>query len=145
MKALSIKQPWATAIAIGVKPVENRSKRTHYRGRIALHTSVKRMPGSPRDIIGHKRWDILTDFQKEAIWEGIKINGAIIGETTIIDCVESHSSIWADAGHYQWVLGDVVMYDEPIFGIKGALGLWEWEKPYEMVGSAELVKTEGLI
>ncbi|WP_410522634.1 hypothetical protein [Pedobacter sp. KBW01] len=97
------------------------------------------MPGSPRDTIGHKRWDTLTNAQKETIWEGMKVTGAIIGEATIVDCVENHPSIWTDAGHYQWVLEDVVLYDEPIMGIKGALGLWEWEKPYYVVGSAELV------
>ncbi|MCZ4244967.1 hypothetical protein [Pedobacter punctiformis] len=52
---------------------------------------------------------------------------------------EIHPSIWADQGHYQWVLSEPILYDKPILGVKGALGLWEWEKPYEVIGSAEMV------
>jgi hypothetical protein len=155
MKALSIKQPWCSLIAMGAKPVENRSRNTNYRGRIYLHASGQPMKGSPRDIIGHNRWDTLIDNQKEATWEAMKLNGAIIGEATIIDCVLDHKSIWADhktlvsrkvngelqfveVPCYQWVLSDVVMYDEPILGVKGMLGLWNYERPFEVVGSAEL-------
>ena len=37
LKALTIQQPWAWAIAAGLKRVENRNIRTHYRGQIAIH------------------------------------------------------------------------------------------------------------
>ncbi|MDH4230325.1 MAG: ASCH domain-containing protein [Nitrospirota bacterium] len=37
MKAISVQQPWAWAIAQGHKPVENRRWRTHHRGRLAIH------------------------------------------------------------------------------------------------------------
>lgn len=39
MKTLSIKNPWATMIAAGVKTVENRGQNTNYRGRIFIHAS----------------------------------------------------------------------------------------------------------
>lgn len=157
MKTLTVKNPWATGICLGVKPVENRSQRTNFRGRFMIHTSAQPMKGSPRDIIGHKRWDTLTDSQKEAIWEGMSIKGAIIGEATLIDCVRDHSSIWADhktlvsrkindevrlveAPCYQWVLSDVVLYEQPILGVKGMLGLWNYELPFKVTGSAEMVE-----
>jgi len=158
MKTLSIKQPWATAIAIGVKPVENRSKRTHYRGRIYLHTSQKPMSGEAQDIIGHERWKTLSIDEQVAIRQGMSVNGAIIGEATIVDCVLNHTSIWADQMAFDvcpetgihilrkgqpyvwnWVLADPVLYEQSILNVKGALGLWEWEKPYDVVGSAEMV------
>ncbi len=49
MKALSLTQPWATAIAIGVKQVETRSWSTGFRGRIAIHAS-KGFPGWAKEF-----------------------------------------------------------------------------------------------
>lgn len=43
MKALSVQQPYAALICAGVKTVENRSRRTHYRGQILIHASGKSM------------------------------------------------------------------------------------------------------
>lgn len=37
VKALTIQQPWAWAIAAGHKRIENRKVRTHHRGTIAIH------------------------------------------------------------------------------------------------------------
>ncbi|WP_317633685.1 ASCH domain-containing protein [Lysinibacillus capsici] len=37
MKALTIKQPWATLIALGEKNFETRSWQTKYRGPLAIH------------------------------------------------------------------------------------------------------------
>lgn len=156
MKSLSIKQPWCSLIAMGAKPVENRSRNTNYRGRIYLHSSGQPMKGEVYNIIGLDRWESLNKQQKVATWESMKLNGAIIGEANIIDCVRGHTSIWADhktlvsrkingeiqlveAPCYQWVLSDVVMYEQPILSVKGMLGLWNYERPFEVVGRAELV------
>lgn len=38
---LSVRNPWASLIVIGLKGIENRSWTTHYRGRIAIHASSK--------------------------------------------------------------------------------------------------------
>lgn len=40
MKALSVKQPWASLIAVGLKSVELRSWRTHYRGPLVVVASA---------------------------------------------------------------------------------------------------------
>ncbi len=42
MKAISLWQPWASAIANGVKTIETRSWSTNYRGPIAIHAASKR-------------------------------------------------------------------------------------------------------
>lgn len=39
MKAITIKQPWATLIALGEKKFETRSWQTKYRGPIAIHAA----------------------------------------------------------------------------------------------------------
>ena len=40
MKAITIMQPWASLVAIGIKRFETRSGRTHYRGPLAIHASA---------------------------------------------------------------------------------------------------------
>lgn len=42
MRALTVKQPWAELIITGLKDVENRSRRTTFRGRFAVHTGLRR-------------------------------------------------------------------------------------------------------
>lgn len=56
MKALTVKQPWASLIMSGEKDVENRSWATRHRGLIAIHSSarpdrdaIRRGLGTPRD------------------------------------------------------------------------------------------------
>lgn len=41
MKVLSIKEPFATLIANGLKKIETRSWKTNYRGEIFIHASGK--------------------------------------------------------------------------------------------------------
>lgn len=47
MKALSLHQPWASLVALGVKTIETRSWATKYRGPLLIH-AAKRRP-----IVGH--------------------------------------------------------------------------------------------
>lgn len=44
MKALTVRQPWASLIALGVKTVETRSWSTKYRGPLAIHAGMTRPP-----------------------------------------------------------------------------------------------------
>jgi hypothetical protein len=41
MKAISLWQPWASAIALGLKRIETRHWSTTYRGRIAIHAALR--------------------------------------------------------------------------------------------------------
>lgn len=44
MKALTLWQPWASLVALGVKTIETRSWSTKYRGPLAIHAAAKK-PG----------------------------------------------------------------------------------------------------
>ena len=58
MKALSIKQPWASLIAHGIKDIENRTWKTNFRGRIYIHACGKPIKRDlVYDILDEKRWD----------------------------------------------------------------------------------------
>lgn len=44
MKALTLWQPWASLVALGVKTIETRSWSTKYRGPLAIHAAARRPP-----------------------------------------------------------------------------------------------------
>ena len=44
MKAITIWQPWATLLPLGVKLYETRSWATSYRGPIAIHAAALKLP-----------------------------------------------------------------------------------------------------
>jgi hypothetical protein len=134
MKALTIKQPWASLVCtprqdnplLGIKDIENRTWRTNYRGRIYVHA------GADKNVYTrHFTDDQLKICQNECESGNLSTIdlvplGAIIGEVDIIDCVQNHPSIWAMPDHWNWVLANPVLYDKPILNVKGALSFWEW-------------------
>ncbi len=42
VKVLTLRQPWASLVALGVKSIETRSWSTSYRGPLAIHAAVRR-------------------------------------------------------------------------------------------------------
>lgn len=44
MRAITLHQPWATAVALGIKRVETRSWPTNHRGTVAIHAGARRPP-----------------------------------------------------------------------------------------------------
>lgn len=142
MKALSIKQPWASLIAHGIKDIENRTWKTNFRGRIYIHASAKKAGELPY-ILNDTQGDFVYYNESDGLKSHSEITSAIIGEVDIVDCVINHESIWAektssrafaDQKHYfdkpiyNWVLANAVLYDQPILNVKGKLSLWEFEK-----------------
>jgi len=131
MKALSIKQPWASLIANGIKDIENRTWKTHFRGRIFIHAS-----SISKGMLGLLNKEQVGDIRKKSKLDFDFPTSAIIGEVDIIDCVINHPSIWAEktdfsqedpASIWNWVLANPVLYDKPILNVKGKLSFWEFE------------------
>lgn len=130
MKAISIKQPWASLIAHGIKDIENRTWKCPQRyigKRVLIHaakTSVK------------EGWSALTETQLEKVFphknklygdnEELPY-GAIIGSVVISDCVQNHPSVWAEKGVWNWVLKDALLFEKPIENVKGKLGFWDFK------------------
>jgi hypothetical protein len=131
MKSLSIKQPWAALIAYGIKDIENRTWRTHFRGKIYIHASAgmtKKQHEILKDLVVNRG---VTCYDEENY-----LTSAIIGEVEIVDCVQDHPSIWAEKHSdfmgefihkpiWNWVLANPVLYDKPILNVKGKLSFWE--------------------
>ena len=154
MKAVSIKQPWAYLIASGIKDIENRTWKTHFRGRVYIHASAK----IAFTLFTPEQSNVLRPLN--LVPDNYSLS-AIIGEVDIVDCVINHPSIWAEKSEiqkckncaemkgenvcclyegkrndfipyaskpiYNWVLANAVLYDQPILNVKGALSFWEPE------------------
>lgn len=92
MRALSLWQPWASAIAVGAKRVETRSWATPYRGLVAIH-AAKRM--NQMELIGFKSsWNWCGALRslgvvmggREALWDVLPF-GAVVAVAEIVACL----------------------------------------------------------
>jgi hypothetical protein len=133
MKALTIKQPWASLIIEGGKDIENRSRCTHIRGWVLVHAGMRQeqaaevyewcdnrsifnnsaRPHAARDVVLRARHSI----------------SGIIGAMHIVDCVEESASPWFNAP-FGWVIDRVVKL--PFLPCKGKQGWFNVELPAEM-------------
>lgn len=125
MKALAIKQPWASLIINNYKKYEFRSWKTNYRGKILIHAGMS----LEKDMI-----DRFKNYNLDYIL------GAIIGEAELVDCIlvdenfnkelrDIDPIVYGRSNHtetYAWKLVNIKKYDKPIY-IKGKLGLWNYE------------------
>lgn len=130
IRALSVRQPFAWAIAVGAKPVENRTYGTRYRGLLAVHASkiIDRAaldnPLILEAIAGH-------GFTLD---EGPSSLGAVVAVAELygihhandcmlpLGCGASGCSPWAMRGKWHWQLREVRPLPEPV-PCKGGLGL----------------------
>lgn len=112
MKALSIKEPWASLIMKGKKTIETRTWRTSYRGPVLLCASKK--PNSP--IAGNAF----------AICKLVEVM-PMHKEDERLACCEVYE------GAYSWFLADVI----PLvpFPVKGQLGLFEFKDDATLQGA----------
>lgn len=125
-KALSVRQPWAYLICSGIKPIENRTWDTNFRGTIYIHACSK--IDDKRGYTDDQWSDLIERGYKPLYMGGYLKYSAIIGHVDIIDCVHDHTSIWAEKGVSNWVLENPVLFDEPIKNVRGALNLWDCSK-----------------
>ena len=87
---------WAWAIIHGGKDVENRSRRTRYRGPLLIHA------GHAFESEGYEAIQRLASQPPPPAPEFI--HGAIIGVVEVVDCIQGSHSEWAVAGQWHWLL-----------------------------------------
>ena len=133
-EALSLLQPWATLVVMGLKTIETRSWRTAYRGSVLIQASL----GKKGKILATEPpfSKYIPDFEALPF-------GAIIGQVQLDDVVPVEHLFFSNAklaaltleekafgdytkGRYAWLLSEPVMFDEPI-PVKGGLGLWKYK------------------
>jgi hypothetical protein len=104
MKALSLKEPWASLVLNGKKTIETRVWKTNYRGRLLLCASK-----NPASAISGKAFATVTLLD--------------IRKMTKKDEKKACCKIYP--GAYAWILSDITPI-EP-YEVKGQLGLFEIE------------------
>lgn len=137
MRTLSIRQPWAWLIirpdiedhaarlqAIvnhAIKPVENRTWHTHYRGPLQIHAS-QAMTRSDYQAC----WLFLAADPRTQHVElpspGALERGGVVGRVDLVGCVANHPSPYF-CGPFGLVLANPMV--RPFRPLKGALGLFD--------------------
>ncbi|GAA3591258.1 hypothetical protein [Streptomyces osmaniensis] len=142
VRGLTIKQPWAFAIAEGFKTVENRSRRTNYRGQLLIHAgravdhainivSYSRDAAIRFDELGGRSnyWDAREHIPSQIVSSppvGLALSG-VIAIAQLVGChqaVDGCCSPWGFPDQWHWELTDV----QPLMRAvprAGALGLWK--------------------
>ena len=129
VKAFTVYQPYAYAIVAGLKGYETRPRRTHIRGRVAVHA-------------GKGKSQFVSMPVSIALPESAVLHyGAVLGTVEIVDCVPVEALIGKlserervlgdyTPGRFAWVLKNPVMFDRPI-PARGFQGWWNWEERSE--------------
>lgn len=143
MKAISIKQPWASLIAHGIKDIENRTWKCpqKYIGqRVLIHVS-KTTDENGWEVLTREQLFKVIPYEKKLYGNKKELpHGDIIGSVVIADCVQNHPSVWAEKGCWNWVLKDAVLFDKPIQNVKGKLSFWEYKikVPLSFISNKEI-------
>ena len=124
VKVLTLKQPWATLVAEGVKIYEFRTWKTKYRGKVLIHAGAG---VDKKDMVRFKELNFNYPASKivaiadldDCLELDEKLNDEIIAEGNIAYGDKRRTG-------YAWKLKNIkkVKYDAEV---KGKLGLWNYE------------------
>lgn len=125
MKTLTLKQPWATLIAKGLKEYEFRSWKTSYRGPLLIHAGM----GMDKEAEKYFR-SLGFDYKKSEI----------VCLVELLDCIEvddvfrqerekENPLVYHYMDKYAWKIKLIKVISIP--NIKGKLSLWEYEGELE--------------
>ena len=145
MKALSLIQPWATLVAIGVKRVETRTWATPYRGPLAIHASKWRdVDGHAvrADVVEYLELSLEEPFATALTRAGIERigdlpSGAVVATARLVEVSSTYEALRLDRvdayerefgnyrpGRYAWFFADVPPLAHPL-PYRGQPGLWD--------------------
>lgn len=141
-RGLTIKQPWAFAIAEGFKTIENRSRRTNYRGQLLIHAGraiddavnivkYSRDAAIRFDELGSRSnyWDAREHIPSQIVPPPpvSMALSAVIATAQLVDCHQATDGCcapWGFPDQWHWQLADVKPLERAI-PKTGALGLWK--------------------
>lgn len=127
MRALTARQPLAGLIAHGAKTIENRSRKTTYRGRVAIHAG-KELAVAEWEWARKRLGPDLVPGRDELVF------GAVVAVADLVgchaagwpsECNTAACKAWGEMGGdtWHWVLADSRPLAEPV-PARGQLGLW---------------------
>lgn len=140
MKAITVQQPWAGLLVLGIKRYETRSWNTKHRGRIAIHSSAK------VTAEGKQLMDELCEMFPDRFFEGSRAyemctsTGHVLGLVKIEDTYSTNVTkpknpgelMLGDysPGRWFWWCREPEAYLTPI-PATGRLMIWEWDDSQE--------------
>ena len=134
MRALSIRQPWAFAVVVGAKTVENRTWSSTYVGPLAIHASQREDREAVRDVLRLIYGQLRPRFDMERLhqlYEEYKRPGCVVGQVDMTGCTRGgDTGVWDEAmvrwfeGPFGFVFENARIAAQPI-PFRGRLGLWE--------------------
>lgn len=114
MKALTIQQPWASAIIQGIKDVENRTWYTHYTGPLVIHA-------------GKTAWfEPIPQKLIRKYLQSLMPLGFILGIVDLVECVDRKYYLTDNpfaSGPICWIIKNPRPLKNPI-PWRGQQGLW---------------------
>lgn len=137
MKVLTLTQPWATLMALGIKTIETRSWKTNYRGTFAIH-AAKGFPRWAQDLAKNDFYSELAlhlgdsrDMAKDLP------RGEILCTVNLVDCISTNDVRFIDQvvgtgefdygdysqDRYAFVTDDLKLIEPPV-PARGALSFW---------------------
>lgn len=127
-KAVTLWQPWATLIALGVKRYETRSWNTPYRGELVIHAAKKLDADIHADLHIPAVRDVL---RQHGITSHLQLPfGAAVCIATMTDCIPTAMIAPRERtfgnftpGRWAWKLENVRIFAQPV-PCPGAQGLW---------------------
>ena len=147
MKGLSLHQPWASAIALGWKKNETRSRRLSYRGPLAIHAakqfSVKdsliRQRAQDRLAAANVPGPVPEEFPRGAIVAVCTLDDVVRVED--LPCLTALEAVWGEyaRGRFAYILRDIRRV-WPIH-FKGMQGLFNI--PADIVKRLEVIRGRG--
>jgi ASCH domain len=101
MKALTLWQPWATAIALGIKQYETRHWFVSYRGELAIHAAKKPITKEIALIFqqSYPDWENLLNLAE-------RDRGCIVAICNLTDCIEMDDSLIAQQPPIELMFGN---------------------------------------
>jgi hypothetical protein len=133
MKTISLLQPWASLVIMGVKTIETRSWQTAYRGPLLIHAS-KGKKGSVfcKQALFRKHIPAFTALPFGAIIGSVTLQDIVPVEmlhrpaAAIAACTLEEKAFGDDTrGRYAWLFTDPLPLETPIY-LGGSLGLWDY-------------------
>lgn len=124
MRALSLWQPWATAIALNSKRIETRGRHTYCRGPLAIHASARKRKSEMEAFAHDDLWrGALCLKEPGSVYMALRALdqlpfGAIIATCELVECfptehfTHAHSELFTLRGEapYQWCEHDMGNY-----------------------------------
>jgi hypothetical protein len=134
VRFITLWQPWASLMALGLKVNETRSWSTTFRGHLGIHAGAK-IPAEARELVQEE------PFRRVFAEHGLTLEalprGAVVATVRVYDCVPTPAAAegWKgspdelafgnyEPGRHAWLTHECRQLPKPI-PVKGAMGLWE--------------------